>query len=133
MNIYRPYLEQFDSNFVWRLLFVLCSIALIIAASDAFASGGAASGGGVPVPSGGTGGAGDPVGDMLCKMIAIFRGNTARGIAVIGIVVLGIQTLRGQLKWEVALVIITGVIILFKAPEIITMIAGGADTCSNKT
>ncbi|MCC8371939.1 MAG: TrbC/VirB2 family protein [Rickettsia endosymbiont of Pseudomimeciton antennatum] len=117
MNIYRPYSEQFDNNFVWRLLFVFCSVALIIAASDALATTTNV----------------DPVGDVLCKMIAIFRGNTARGIAVIGIVVLGIQTLRGQLKWEVALVIITGVIILFKAPEIITMVAGGTDTCSSKT
>ncbi|WP_410521320.1 TrbC/VirB2 family protein [Candidatus Tisiphia endosymbiont of Sialis lutaria] len=53
-------------------------------------------------------------------------------IAVIGIVVLGIQTLRGQLKWEVALVIVTGVIILFKDPEIINMVAGtptDADKC----
>lgn len=119
MNICRSYYEQFDSNFIWRLLFVLCSVALIIAASDAFGAG--------------TGTAVDPVGDVLCKMIAIFRGNTARGIAVIGIVVLGIQTIRGQLKWEVALVIVTGVIILFKAPEIITMIAGGTDACSSKT
>ncbi len=69
-------------------------------------------------------------------MIKTFRGNTARGIAIIGIVVLGIQTLRGQLKWEVALVIVTGVIILFKAPEIINMIAGsaaGTDACQGTT
>lgn len=107
MNICRSYSEQFDSGFVWRLLFILCSIALITTASDAFAST-------------------DPVGDVLCKMIKTFRGNTARGIAIIGIVVLGIQTLRGQLKWEVALVIVTGVIILFKAPEIINMVASTA-------
>ncbi|WP_341753911.1 TrbC/VirB2 family protein [Candidatus Tisiphia endosymbiont of Dioctria rufipes] len=106
MNICRSYSEQFDSGFVWRLLFILCSIALITTASDAFATT-----------------AGDPVGDVLCNMIKTFRGNTARGIAIIGIVVLGIQTLRGQLKWEVALVIVTGVIILFKAPEIINMVA----------
>ncbi|WP_250311984.1 TrbC/VirB2 family type IV secretion system protein [Rickettsia endosymbiont of Oedothorax gibbosus] len=125
MNVYRPYLEQFDSNFVWRLLFVLCSVALIIAVSDAFANTVTTT-----APNGGT--PSDPVGAALCKMIKIFRGNTARGIAVIAIVVLGIQTLRGQLKWEVALVIVTGVIILFKAPEIINMVAGtaaNADKC----
>ncbi len=114
MNVYRPYWEQFDSNFVWRLLFVLCSVALIIAAPDVFSA------------------SDDPVGNVLCNMIKIFRGNTDRGIAVIGIVVLGIQTLRGQLKSEVALVIVTGVVILFKAPEIINMVAGTAaasETC----
>ncbi|MDN3030977.1 MAG: TrbC/VirB2 family protein [Candidatus Tisiphia sp.] len=124
MNVYRPYLEQFDSNFVWRLLFVLCSVALIIAVSDAFAADPPA--GGITPHAGGGNTTSDPVGAALCNMIKIFRGNTARGIAVIGIVVLGIQTLRGQLKWEVALVIVTGVIILFKAPEIINMVAGTA-------
>ncbi|WP_425360759.1 MULTISPECIES: TrbC/VirB2 family protein [unclassified Candidatus Tisiphia] len=120
MNVYRPYLEQFDSNFVWRLLFVLCSVALIIAASDAFANGANNAANNAANTTS------DPVGAVLCNMIRIFRGNTARGIAVIGIVVLGIQTLRGQLKWEVALVIVTGVIILFKAPDIINMVAGTA-------
>ena len=124
MNVYRPYLEQFDSNFVWRLLFVLCSVALIIAASDAFANGANNAANNAANTTS------DPVGAVLCNMIRIFRGNTARGIAVIGIVVLGIQTLRGQLKWEVALVIVTGVIILFKAPDIINMVAGSTDaTC----
>ncbi|MDR0296436.1 MAG: TrbC/VirB2 family protein [Rickettsia sp.] len=112
MNIYSPYSEQSDNNFVWRLLFVLCSVALIIVASDAFAATGSE----------------DPVGKVLCNMILVFRGNTARGIAVIGIVVLGIQTLRGQLKWEIALVTVTGVIILFKAPDIIGIVAGATDT-----
>ncbi|WP_367364562.1 TrbC/VirB2 family protein [Candidatus Tisiphia endosymbiont of Nedyus quadrimaculatus] len=119
MNICRSYSEQFDNDFVWRLLFILCSIALIIAAPDAFAAGAKKVATATPSTA-------DPVGDVLCNMIKTFRGNTARGIAIIGIVVLGIQTLRGQLKWEVALVIVTGVIILFKAPEIINMVAGAA-------
>ncbi|WP_341758643.1 TrbC/VirB2 family protein [Candidatus Tisiphia endosymbiont of Ditula angustiorana] len=121
MNICRSYSEQFDNDFVWRLLFILCSIALIIAAPDAFA-GGTGTGGGTGA---------DPVGDSLCNMIKIFRGNTARGIAIIGVVVLGIQTLRGQLKWEVALVIVTGIVILFKAPEIINMVATTTGTCGS--
>ncbi|XVN42082.1 MAG: TrbC/VirB2 family protein [Candidatus Rickettsia vulgarisii] len=110
MNIFKIDSTQFDSNFVCRLFFMLCSIALIIAASDAFAS------------------TADPIGDTFCKMINIFRGNTARGIAIIGIVVLGIQTLRGQLKWEVALVIVAGVIILFKAPDIVNMISDNTNS-----
>jgi len=113
MNNCRLYSEQFESNFAWRLLLALCAIALIMVASDSFAAGATE----------------DPIGDVLCKMIKIFQGNTARGIAIVGIIVLGIQTLRGQLKWEVALVIVVGVIILFKAPEIINMISGSKDNC----
>ncbi len=105
------YTQQLDNAFIWRLFFMLCSIALIITASDAFAA--AATD--------------DPVGQAFCKMIHIFRGKTARGIAIVGVVVLGIQTLRGQLKWEVALVIVTGIIILFKAPDIIDLIEQDKD------
>ncbi|WP_341756185.1 MULTISPECIES: TrbC/VirB2 family protein [unclassified Candidatus Tisiphia] len=116
MNIYRPYSEKFDSNFIWRLLFTICSIALIIT-SDAYAT------------------ASDPVGKVLCNVILVFSGNTARGIAIVSIIVLGIQTLRGQLKWEIALVIVTGIIILFKAPDIIKIVAssaGGDATCATE-
>ncbi|MCC8417609.1 MAG: TrbC/VirB2 family protein [Rickettsia endosymbiont of Bryobia graminum] len=114
MNIFKIDSMQFDSNLVWRLFFILCSAALIISASDAFATS-----------------VSDPIGEVFCEMIAVFRGNTARGIAIIGIVVLGIQTLRGQLKWEVALVIVAGVIILFKAPDIVNIISSDtSDKCT---
>ena len=106
--------RHIENGLVLRLLFTLCTIFLIMISADAFASG---------APT-------DPIGDALCKMINIFSGNTARGIAIVGVIVLGIQTLRGQLKWEVALVIVAGIIILFQAPAIITMVGGGADTCS---
>ena len=113
MNLTKLYPDQIDANFVWRLLFTFCAVALIMISADAFATTTT-----------------DPVGDALCNMIEIFSGNTARGIAIVGVIVLGIQTLRGQLKWEVALIIVTGIIILFQAPAIITMIGGGTDNCT---
>ncbi|MCC8417608.1 MAG: TrbC/VirB2 family protein [Rickettsia endosymbiont of Bryobia graminum] len=115
MNILKIDSMQFDSNLAWRLFFMFCGIALIISANDAFATS-----------------VSDPIGETFCKMIRVFRGNTARGIAIIGVVVLGIQTLRGQLKWEVALVIVAGVIILFKAPDIVNMISSDtSDKCTS--
>lgn len=106
--------RHIDNELVSRLLFILCAIALILTSADAFATTTT-----------------DPIGDALCNMIKIFSGNTARGIAIVGVIVLGIQTLRGQLKWEVALVIVAGIIILFQAPAIITMVGGGTDTCTS--
>lgn len=108
--------RHLDNGLVLSLLFTLCAISLIVMSADAFASANS-----------------DPIGDALCKMIKIFSGNTARGIAIVGVIVLGIQTLRGQLKWEVALVIVAGIIILFQAPAIITMVGGGTDTCTSAT
>ncbi|MCC8468062.1 MAG: TrbC/VirB2 family protein, partial [Rickettsia endosymbiont of Eriopis connexa] len=94
--------ELIDYNLSLRILFTILSVTIIMVAFDSLGSSV-----GDPV--------GDPVGDALCKLIKVFRGNTAKGIAVVGIIVLGIQTLRGKLQWEVALVVVTAVIILFKA------------------
>ncbi|ALA61508.1 TrbC/VirB2 family protein [Rickettsia amblyommatis] len=106
--------ELIDYNLSLRILFTILSVAIIIVAFDSL---------------GDT--TGDPVGETLCKLIKVFRGNTAKGIAVIGIIVLGIQTLRGKLQWEVALVVVTAIIILFKAPEIVNMVS--SDTSANCT
>lgn len=99
--------ELIDYNLPLRMLFTILSVAIIMMAFDSLGSS-----------------TEDPVGDALCNLIKIFRGNTARGIAVVGIIVLGIQTLRGKLQWEVALVIVTAIIILFKAPDIVNMVSG---------
>jgi len=105
--------ELIDYNLSLRLLFTILSVAIIMMAFDSLGSS-----------------IGDPVGDALCRVIKIFKGNTARGIAVVGIIVLGVQTLRGKLQWEVALVIVTAIIILFKAPDIVTMVSGDSANAS---
>ncbi|MFY9590001.1 TrbC/VirB2 family protein [Rickettsia endosymbiont of Halotydeus destructor] len=60
----------------------------------------------------------------LCKLMIIFSGNAMRVIAIMGISALGIQSLRGKLKWEVALMVVVGIILMFKAPQIIFAIRG---------
>lgn len=106
--------ELIDYNLSLRILFTILSVAIIMVAFDSLGSS-----------------AGDPVGDALCNLIYVFRGNTAKGIAVVGIIVLGIQTLRGKLQWEVALVVVTAIIILFKAPDIVNMVSSetNSSTC----
>ncbi|MGI4753248.1 MAG: TrbC/VirB2 family protein [Janthinobacterium lividum] len=108
MNLRKLNEELIDYNMSLRLLFMVLGLAIITMSMDSLA----------------TGSVGDPVGAALCNVILIFRGNTARGIAVVGIIVLGIQTLRGKLQWEVALVIVAAIIILFKAPDIVSMVSG---------
>ncbi|XLM33428.1 MAG: TrbC/VirB2 family protein [Rickettsia africae] len=104
--------ELIDYNLSLRILFTILSMAIIMVAFDSL------------------GGNDDPVGDALCKLIKVFRGNTAKGIAVVGIIVLGIQTLRGKLQWEVALVVVTAIIILFKAPDIVNMVSSDTNSSS---
>ncbi|WP_016916968.1 TrbC/VirB2 family type IV secretion system protein [Rickettsia honei] len=103
--------ELIDYNLSLRILFTILSVAIIMVAFDSL---------GANVD--------DPVGDALCKLIKVFRGNTAKGIAVVGIIVLGIQTLRGKLQWEVALVVVTAIIILFKAPDIVNMVSSDTNS-----
>ncbi|AFC72023.1 VirB2-like protein [Rickettsia rhipicephali str. 3-7-female6-CWPP] len=107
--------ELIDYNLSLRILFTILSVAIIMVAFDSL---GSSSGTNVD----------DPVGDALCKLIKVFRGNTAKGIAVVGIIVLGIQTLRGKLQWEVALVVVTAIIILFKAPDIVNMVSSDTNS-----
>ncbi|WP_395476604.1 TrbC/VirB2 family protein [Rickettsia endosymbiont of Pantilius tunicatus] len=108
MNLRKLNEDLIDYNMSLRLLFMVLGLAIITMSMDSLAGGSV----------------GDPVGAALCNVILIFRGNTARGIAVVGIIVLGIQTLRGKLQWEVALVIVAAIIILFKAPDIVSMVSG---------
>lgn len=105
--------ELIDYNLSLRILFTILSVAIIMVAFDSLGSN-----------------VDDPVGEALCKLIKVFRGNTAKGIAVVGIIVLGIQTLRGKLQWEVALVVVTAIIILFKAPDIVNMVSSDTNSSS---
>ncbi|XVN41655.1 MAG: TrbC/VirB2 family protein [Rickettsia endosymbiont of Argas persicus] len=104
-------LTNYNYNSMLRLLLVTLAAAIVMVSFSSLASSIA-----------------DPIGGVLCNLIKVFRGNTAKGIAIIGIIVLGIQTLRGKLQWEVALVIITAIIILFKAPDIVNMISSDVTT-----
>ncbi|AFC74443.1 trbC/VIRB2 family protein [Rickettsia parkeri str. Tate's Hell] len=104
--------ELIDYNLSLRILFTILSVAIIMVAFDSL----------------GNNTVGDPVGNALCRVIRVFRGNTAKSIAIVGIIVLGVQTLRGKLQWEVALVVVTAIIILFKAPDIVDMVSSDSNT-----
>ncbi|MFY9589519.1 TrbC/VirB2 family protein [Rickettsia endosymbiont of Halotydeus destructor] len=117
MNLKKLNTEPIEQDVLARLLLAFFSVAIIMMSFDSFASGTTT----------------DPVGNALCNMIVIFRGNTARGIAIVGIIVLGIQTLRGKLQWEVALVIIAAIIILFKAPAIVDMVSDSTNAACGIT
>ena len=109
--------ELIDYNLSLRILFTILSVAIIMVAFDSLGND-----------------VNDPVGGALCKLIGVFRGNTAKGIAIVGIIVLGIQTLRGKLQWEVALVVVTAIIILFKAPDIVNIVSSSINSsdCGTK-
>jgi type IV secretory pathway VirB2 component (pilin) len=59
------------------------------------------------------------VGNYICFIANNFGGNAGRGIATIGISVLGIGALLGKISWIQALVVGVGVAVLFGAPALI--------------
>jgi type IV secretory pathway VirB2 component (pilin) len=58
------------------------------------------------------------VGNYICLIANNFMGNAGRGIATIGISVLGIGALLGKISWIQAMVVGVGVAVLFGAPYI---------------
>lgn len=59
------------------------------------------------------------VGNYICYIADNFEGNAGRGIATIGMSVLGTLALLGRVTWTQALIIGVGVAVLFGAPAII--------------
>ncbi len=59
------------------------------------------------------------VGNYICYVADNFSGNAGRGIATIGISVLGTLALLGRVTWTQAIVIGVGCAVLFGAPTII--------------
>ena len=59
------------------------------------------------------------MGGYICTIADNFLGNAGRGIATIGISVIGISALIGRITWTQALIVGVGVAVLFGAPTII--------------
>lgn len=58
------------------------------------------------------------VGGMICYIADNFLGNAGRGIATIGISVLGVGAILGKITWIQAMIVGIGVAVLFGAPAI---------------
>ncbi|WP_341792909.1 TrbC/VirB2 family protein [Rickettsia endosymbiont of Ceutorhynchus obstrictus] len=65
--------------------------------------------------------ANDPIGSAFC-LFYYKRNNIVRAIAVIGVVALGIQSLRGRISWVTTLIVTTGIILMIKGDVILRFI-----------
>lgn len=68
-----------------------------------------------------------PFGKVFCTVVAWFTGNTGKGLATIAITIIGIGALLGKVSWGMALIVGTGVAIVFGAAEIVSAMGAGAD------
>lgn len=66
------------------------------------------------------------IGDVMCRAALVFRGNAGRGIATIGICIIGVGALLGKVSWGLAIIVGTGVGALFGSVELLGLIGGVA-------
>ena len=83
-------------------------------------------------------GSNTPMGAVLCTVTGWFTGNTGKGLATIAITVIGIGALLGKVSWGMAIIVGTGVAIIFGAATIVSaMSTGGSlniqEGCSTAT
>ncbi|MFO0389306.1 MAG: TrbC/VirB2 family protein [Alphaproteobacteria bacterium] len=72
-----------------------------------------------------------PMGNVLCRVVGWFTGNTGKGLATIAITVIGIGALLGKVSWGMAIIVGIGVAIVFGAAGLVdAMNAGAGASCA---
>lgn len=101
--------EQNKLSLSWQVCFaVMLSAAVVLAPDFAFA-----------------GTVNTPFGNIFCTVALWFTGNTGKGLATIAITIIGIGALLGKVSWGMALIVGTGVAIVFGAAEIVNALNAG--------
>ena len=98
-----------DLSLAWQVSLMVMLTAIIVAMPDyAFATS-----------------VDTPMGNVLCTVTGWFTGNTGKGLATIAITVIGIGALLGKVSWGMAMIVGTGVAIVFGAAGIVGAMGGG--------
>ncbi len=106
-----------DVRTAWQIcLMVMLTVAVIMAPDFAFAGA-------------------EPTGRILCTVVTWLTGATGKGIATIGIVILGIGALLGKVSWGMAMIVGIGAAIIFGAAAMVDTLAtsSGATTSACST
>ena len=72
----------------------------------------------------------DRITEVMCNVIRQLTGNIGRTIAILIVISLAIALFLGKVTWGVAIAVGVGMGVLFGAPGVVTLIAGGADPCA---
>jgi len=71
-----------------------------------------------------------PMSNALCIAAIWITGSTGRGIATIGITIIGIGALLGKVSWGTAMIVGVGVAIVFGSTAIIALLGGTSAAAS---
>jgi type IV secretion system protein VirB2 len=73
--------------------------------------------------------AGDGVSNALCAVITSIQGGIGLAIATIAIMVIGFGALMGKVSWGTAIIVLTGIGIIFGAASLVNLVAPKTTTC----
>ena len=65
-----------------------------------------------------------PMSNALCIAATWITGNAGRGIATVGITIIGIGALLGKVSWGMAMIVGVGVAIVFGSTAIVSLLGG---------
>jgi len=71
-----------------------------------------------------------PMSEVLCIVLGIIQKDIGKGLATIGMCVLGVGALLGKASWGMALTVGVGIAVLFGAVSIVTDLGLGTADCS---
>ena len=66
----------------------------------------------------------------LCNIIAAIQGTIGAAIATIAIIVIGMGALMGKVSWGTAIIVLTGIGIIFGASSVVSLVAPSAAACA---
>ncbi len=72
---------------------------------------------------------GTPMGEVLCYVLYIILGNAGRGLATIGVSVIGVAALLGKASWGLALTVGVGIAVVFGCVNIVWVLGLGTAQC----
>jgi type IV secretory pathway VirB2 component (pilin) len=70
-----------------------------------------------------------PMGMVLCNAASFMAGSAGKGMATIGVSVIGIGAMLGKVSWGMAMTLGIGIAILFNAPYIVNDLGAGSEGC----
>ncbi len=71
-----------------------------------------------------------PMGTVLCNVASmITSGNLGRGVATLGIVVLGVGASIGKVSWGLAMTVGVGIAVAIRAPQVVDSLLGAGSSC----
>jgi type IV secretory pathway VirB2 component (pilin) len=73
--------------------------------------------------------AGTPMGEVLCFILYIILGNAGRGLATIGIMVLGVAAVLGKASWGLAITVGVGIAVVFSCVQLVSLLGLGDAAC----